>query len=77
MKISFGFILISFFWTSCNTDIKRIEYGSNNGRQVTINGKKIYYEEYGQGTPLLLLSGGGLNRSIKDFEKCIPELSKS
>ena len=36
----------------------------------------IYYEEYGDGTPLILLSGGGLERSIKDFEKCIPDLAK-
>jgi pimeloyl-ACP methyl ester carboxylesterase len=49
---------------------------SNNGRVINIHGKNIYYEEYGQGTPLLLLSGGGLNRSIKDFEKCIPDLAK-
>jgi len=43
---------------------------------ININGKNIYYEEYGQGTPLLLLSGGGINRSIRDFGKCIPGLSK-
>jgi pimeloyl-ACP methyl ester carboxylesterase len=76
MKITFGLILVSLLWTSCNTRTETFEYGSNNGRQVVINGKKIYYEEYGQGTPLLLLSGGGLSRSIKDFEKCIPELAK-
>jgi pimeloyl-ACP methyl ester carboxylesterase len=76
MKLTFVLILTSVLWTGCNTATKTIEYGSNNGRQVNINGKKIYYEEYGQGTPVLLLSGGGLNRSIKDFEKCIPDLSK-
>jgi pimeloyl-ACP methyl ester carboxylesterase len=54
----------------------QINYGSNHGKNLTILGKKIYYEEYGQGTPLLLLSGGGINRSIKDFRKCIPALSK-
>jgi pimeloyl-ACP methyl ester carboxylesterase len=54
----------------------KIEYGSNKGKYVNINKRKIYYEEYGQGTPLLLLSGGGLQRSIKDFEQCIPQLSK-
>lgn len=76
MKQLFGLILASFLWTSCNTETATVEYGSNNGSYVTINGKKIYYEAYGQGTPLLLLSGGGLNRSIKDFGNCIPELSK-
>ena len=54
----------------------QIKYGSNHGKYLTVHGKKIYYEQYGQGIPLLLLSGGGLNRSIKDFGKCIPELSK-
>ena len=76
MKKTFGLILVSLLWTSCNTGTKTFEYGSNNGRQVNIDGKNIYYEEYGEGTPLILLSGGGLNRSIKDFETCIPGLAE-
>ncbi len=76
MKTAFGLILVSLLCTSCNNETTKIEYGSNDGRYVTINNRKIYFEEYGQGTPLLLLSGGGLHRSIKDFEKCIPDLSK-
>jgi pimeloyl-ACP methyl ester carboxylesterase len=76
MKIAIGLILVSLLWTTCNTGINKIEFGSNNGSVININGKNIYYEEYGQGTPLLLLSGGGINRSISDFGKCIPELSK-
>ena len=76
MKITFGLILSSLLWTSCSTGTEKIEFGSNDGGLININGKDIYYEEYGHGTPLLLLSGGGLNRSIKDFEKCIPDLSK-
>lgn len=76
MKIAFGLILISLLWTSCNVGTTKIEYGSNDGRHIVINKRKIYFEEYGQGTPLLLLSGGGLHRSIKDFGKCIPDLSK-
>jgi pimeloyl-ACP methyl ester carboxylesterase len=68
--------LVSLLWTSCNTKTENIDFGSNNGRLININDKNIYYEEYGKGTPLLLLSGGGLHRSIKDFGKCIPELSK-
>jgi len=51
-----------------------IEYGSNKGKYVSIFNKKIYYEEYGQGTPLILLEGG--MKSIKDFSLCIPELTK-
>ena len=76
MKIAIRLILVSLFWTSCNTETENIEFGSNNGNVININGKKIYYEEYGQGTPLLLLSGGGIDRSIRDFGKCIPNLSK-
>ena len=51
----------------------QINYGSNNGKYLTIRGTKIYYEEYGKGAPLLLLHGGF--GSIADFKKCIPELS--
>ncbi|MEJ8843449.1 alpha/beta hydrolase [Lacibacter sp. H375] len=76
MKIVIGLISVSLLWTSCNTRTDKIEFGSNNGNVININGKNIYYEEYGQGTPLLLLSGGGINRSIRDFAKCIPILSK-
>lgn len=76
MKIAFGLILISLLWTGCTTETSQEQYGSNDGRYITINNRKIYVEEYGQGTPLLLLSGGGINRSIKDFGKCIPGLSK-
>src|SRR5688572_17833756 len=76
MKIAIGLILVSLLWTSCNTGTDKIEFGSNSGSVININGKNIYYEEYGQGTPLLLLSGGGINRSIRDFGKCISGLSK-
>jgi pimeloyl-ACP methyl ester carboxylesterase len=76
MKIAIGLILISLLWTSCNKGTSKIEFGSNKGSVININGKNIYYEEYGQGTPLILLSGGGINRSIRDFGKCIPDLSK-
>lgn len=76
MKIAFGLILVSLLLTCCKTGTEKIEFGSNDGRLIKINDKDIYYEEYGKGTPLLLLSGGGLNRSIKDFGKCIFDLSK-
>ena len=76
MKIAIELISVLLLWTSCNSGTDKIEFGSNNVRVININGKNIYYEEYGQGTPLLLLSGGGINRSIRDFGKCIPGLSK-
>ena len=76
MKTAFGLILVCLLFATCGTRTEQTEYGSNNGSVVHINSKNIYYEEYGKGTPLLLLSGGGLNRSINDFGECIPGLSK-
>lgn len=53
---------------------QQIKYGSNNGKYVSIFNKKIYYEEYGKGTPLIMIEGG--MKSIKDFTLCIPYLMK-
>lgn len=53
----------------------QIKYGSNNGKYLTIQGTKMYYEEYGKGSPLLLIHGGF--GSIVDFEKVIPIFSKN
>ena len=63
-----------FFLCFVSFGQKKILYGSNNGKYASIFNKKIYYEEYGHGVPLLLLQGG-LKR-ISDFSSCIPELSK-
>ncbi|MBS1610888.1 MAG: alpha/beta hydrolase [Bacteroidetes bacterium] len=52
----------------------KMVYGSNKGKYIKISGKNVYYEEYGRGVPLLLLEGG--MKTIADFSKCIPELSK-
>ncbi|HEY8898726.1 MAG TPA: alpha/beta hydrolase [Niastella sp.] len=52
---------------------QKIKYGSNNGKYISVFGTQIYYEEYGKGTPLILLEGG--MGSIADFSLCIPELS--
>jgi pimeloyl-ACP methyl ester carboxylesterase len=43
-------------------------------KSVTVNGAKIYYEEYGQGEPLLLLHGFGRTRA--DWKQFISEFSK-
>jgi pimeloyl-ACP methyl ester carboxylesterase len=75
-KITLFSISLLLLWTSCSTDTKTIVYGSNDGKVMRILNTNIYYEEYGQGMPLILLSGGGMDRSIKDYEKCIPELAK-
>jgi len=52
----------------------QINYGSNNGKYLTIKNTKLYYEEYGKGTPLLLIHGGF--GSIADYENIIPKLSE-
>ena len=51
-----------------------IPYGSNNGKYQNVNGVKLYYEEYGQGTPLLLIHGG--LSSIEGMAPLIPDLAK-
>ncbi|MBS1978001.1 MAG: alpha/beta hydrolase [Bacteroidetes bacterium] len=53
---------------------QEIPYGSNNGKYIKILNTEIYYEEYGQGPPLILLQGG--MGGISNFALCIPELSK-
>ena len=72
--IKLGLVFIQFLWTGCTTKEHEIEYGSNSGKYLNIMDTKIYYEEYGKGSTLLLLQGG--MGSIHDFAKCIPELSK-
>ena len=43
---------------------------SQQGRYVQANGLDIYYEEYGNGEPLLLIHGGIVNHTM--WEKHIP-----
>src|SRR4249919_1343031 len=68
------FITILIFVAGDTAGQQSVKYGSNNGKYVSIFNKKIYYEEYGKGAPLILLEGG--MKSIKDFSLCIPELAK-
>jgi pimeloyl-ACP methyl ester carboxylesterase len=77
MKQIFYCLTISLILTSCiNTKEtgEPIKYGSNNGKYLTIHDTKIYYEEYGDGTPLLLLHQG--LGSIENLSGIIPELSR-
>ena len=52
----------------------QINYGSNNGKYLTINGTKIYYEVYGEGPPLLMLHGGF--GDLSGFKHIIPKLTE-
>lgn len=78
MKMAVGFLsaVLHIALVGCDSETQDVVYGSDHGKQVSILNTKIYFEEYGKGMPLLILSGGGLERCIKDFEECIPELSK-
>lgn len=69
--------LTYLIFTSCKKaeePQKPVLYGSNGGKYVAIRGTRIYYEEYGSGTPLLLLHQG--LGSIENLGGIIPELSK-
>jgi pimeloyl-ACP methyl ester carboxylesterase len=68
------FTMICCFFGEQSLGQSVIPYGSNGGSYVMIFNKKIYYEEYGKGVPLIMLEGG--MKSIKDFSFCIPELMK-
>ena len=68
------FLTAVVLWAICCFSQPQVQYGSAQGTNVTVFGTKIYLEEYGKGTPLLLLQGG--MGSIADFKFCIPELSK-
>jgi len=53
------------------------DFGNNSvaGKYVDSNGTKIYYESYGEGTPLVLLHGA-LFGYIDEYSKHIPHLIK-
>lgn len=76
MRKVYAFILAitPLIWSACSPNEQKIEYGSNNGKYLTIFDTQVYFEEYGVGTPLILLQGG--MGGIHNFAKCIPELSK-
>jgi pimeloyl-ACP methyl ester carboxylesterase len=77
MRQLLSFVLITFLFSSCNKvneAEKPVSYGSNGGKYLTIQGSKIYYEEHGSGTPLLLLHQG--LGSIENMSGVIPGLAK-
>ena len=65
--------LISYY--QHKEDAKKSIYGKNkSGKYIDVNDAKIYYEEYGQGEPLIFLHGN--NGSIEDFYQQIPFFAK-
>jgi len=77
MKYNLVMLLLIVSTHLCHSqNAEEIKYGSNPevGKYVKIDDNKLYYESYGQGTPLLLLHGGV--GSILIFKDCISKLSE-
>jgi pimeloyl-ACP methyl ester carboxylesterase len=67
-------LIVSLTFCICFANSQDPSYGSNSGKLISISNTKIYIEEYGSGTPLLMLHGGF--GSIHDFQQVLPELAK-
>ena len=68
-------ILITFCLSIVlNRVFSQLPYAAN-GRTEMVNGKNIYYEVTGSGTPLLLMHG--FNRSAEDWKPYVEELSRT
>ena len=70
--LSASWLLMTFL---LNSEIKAQQTVGPNGKFVTVNNLKLYYEDTGRGMPLLLLHGFG--RTGSDWDLFKAELSKS
>lgn len=68
------YIVAYFILGTAHVAFGQIPYGSNNEKYLKVKSSSLYYEEYGQGQPLILLHGG--MGSINNFKKVIEPLSK-
>ena len=69
------YFLTILSWSILSTSISHAQDPiASNGKFINVSGAKIYYEEYGQGEPLILLHGFG--RTLADWQPFIPEFSK-
>src|SRR5215468_532967 len=48
----------------------------SHGKYASVNGLRMYYEDHGNGQPVILLHGG-ISTIEKDYSKIIPVLSKN
>jgi pimeloyl-ACP methyl ester carboxylesterase len=72
-------MFVSFFFSfnvAGQDSISLTDYGNNlqTGHWLKTRGFSMYYEEYGQGAPLLMIHGNG--GSIENFKNQIPYFSK-
>ena len=73
-------LLNRFFWlywvaVLCVVTVEAQVPAGPKGKFITVNNAKIYYEEHGQGEPLILLHGFG--RTLEDWKAYVPEFAKS
>ena len=57
-----------------NPALTGLLYGNNQGKRIKVDQGEIYYESYGQGSPLFLLHGN--NEHINSFREQIEPLSR-
>lgn len=72
-------LFVNFFFAFqvvAQDSVPKVEYGNNPqaAHWLTTRGFRMYYEEYGKGTPLLMIHGNG--GSIQSFNNQIPYFSK-
>jgi len=60
--------------TQNNPALSKLLYGNNKGERIKVDQGEIYYESYGQGSPLFLLHGN--NESLNSFREQIEPLSR-
>lgn len=75
MKQAYLSILLCWAVLLSITTVAAQEPIASNGKFVNVDGARIYYEEYGQGEPLILLHGFG--RTLADWKPFISEFSKN
>ena len=81
MKITFAILLI-FIITNCTNSKDNSMPSKSEAKQVRrdsgyahVNGLKMYYEIHGNGTPLVLIHGGGSTIQTS-FSKILPLLAQ-
>jgi pimeloyl-ACP methyl ester carboxylesterase len=68
---------VVFLWAGgCKEEPPKTHPSTYDSGYVSILNTKMYYEIHGAGIPLILLQGGGIGHGIKDFARCMPELSQ-
>lgn len=73
-KYSTFLCLLTLLW-DFSVAQEKINYGSNKGKYLKVDKTRLYYEEYGKGTPVLLIHG--FMGSISNYQGTIPELAKA